>query len=70
MSAAMQNTLIRAHADWRVQRFLVDVIRPDGSSERYERMGGSSIDHTLEGMDAAGLGGVVRVVPADLVGVQ
>ena len=44
------------------RRFSVSVTRPDGSCEQYQRIGGTSMDHTSEAIDRAGLGGVVRVL--------
>ncbi len=43
-------------------RFDVSITRPDGSSDRYQRIGGTSIDHTQEAIDLAGAGGVIRVL--------
>jgi len=45
--------------------FLVSLVRPDGTGTSYHRTGGTSMDHTLDAMEQAGLGGVVRVVPVD-----
>lgn len=42
-------------------RWLVSLTKPDGSTVTWYRLGGSSIDHTLEAMDEGGLGSVVRV---------
>lgn len=47
------------------RRFQVSVTRADGKTENYQRIGGSSIDHTSEAIDKAGLGGVVRVTALD-----
>lgn len=67
----MQSTTSRptaGRADWLGERisgaprFTVDVTRPDGTNERYQRVGGTSMDHTSEAIERAGLGGVVRVV--------
>lgn len=44
------------------RRFRVSITRADGSFEQYFRVGGSSIDHSTEAVDRAGLGGVVRVL--------
>ena len=62
----MRNTLIRAFHAARVQRFAIDIVRPDGSTEHIERIGGSSIDHCTDGMERAGIGGVVRVRLLDM----
>lgn len=40
--------------------------RADGTTGSFERVGGSTIDHSLDGMERAGLGGVVRVTPVEL----
>lgn len=61
--------LVQASApiDWLAERitaprrFQVSVTRADGTTENYQRIGGTSIDHTGEAIDKAGLGGVVRV---------
>ena len=50
----------------RPPRFLVSATRADGHTDHWHRCGGSSIDHALEAQEAAGLGGVVRVVPLAL----
>ncbi|MFY9479126.1 MAG: hypothetical protein WAQ08_15890 [Aquabacterium sp.] len=47
------------------QRWRICITRPDGTSETFERVGGSTIDHSADGMDRAGLGGRVRVMPLD-----
>jgi hypothetical protein len=47
------------------RRFQVSVTRSDGTTENYQRIGGSSIDHTTEAIDKAGIGGVVRVTAHD-----
>lgn len=41
--------------------FEVAIVRPDGTRETLQRRGGSSTQHAVDGMDRAGLGGVVRV---------
>jgi len=41
--------------------YLVSITTADGASITYRRLGGSSIEHTMEAMHQAGLGGVVRV---------
>jgi len=46
-----------------VRRFLVTAIRPDGSFDTRQVSGGNNIDHALAAQEAAGLGGVVRVLP-------
>ena len=46
----------------RPQRFHVSATTADGTTSSWTAIGGSSCDHTLNAMDAAGLGGVVRVV--------
>jgi len=46
--------------------FNIAIARADGSTERWQRQGGTSVDHTLEAMDHAGLGGVVRVLPLSM----
>ena len=58
----MRNALIRAHHVAQAQRFSIDIMKPDGSVEHIERTGGTSAQHAREGMDRAGLGGVVRVL--------
>lgn len=57
----MRNTLVRAHAVANERRFSVDTTHPDGHVEHVERTGGTSTQHALQGMERAGLGGVVRV---------
>jgi len=47
------------------RRFDVSVTKPDGCVERYQRVGGTSMDHTSEAIDRAGLGGVVRVIAVE-----
>lgn len=59
-----------ASAAWRLRRFEVLVVRTDSSFEFYERIGGASMDHALEGMDIGGIGAKVRVQAIDLVEVQ
>jgi hypothetical protein len=59
-SAAVQSASVRSYQ--------VSVQRPDGTAENYQRHGGSSIDHTQEAMELAGLGGLVRVVQLDQAG--
>lgn len=49
-----------------LRRFHVSIVRADGRADTWQRLGGNSIDHALEAQQAAGLGGVVRVVPLDL----
>ena len=66
---SMQDTLNRAHALWRQRRFDVDIVRPDGTAEHLSRIGGSSMEHAQEGMERAGLGGVVRVREVEEVAV-
>lgn len=57
-----------ARTDWLAERitgprrFAVTVTHPDGSSEQYTRTGGTSMDHTSEAIEKAGLGGIVRVL--------
>jgi hypothetical protein len=48
------------------RRYLIEVVRPDGSVDRQVAVGGSSIDHTSDGMERGGLGSVVRVQPLPL----
>ncbi|MCR5864672.1 hypothetical protein [Aquincola sp. J276] len=52
---------------WRNRSPLFEVCttRPDGTTQTDLRRGGSSVDHTLEAMEAAGLGAVVRVRRVD-----
>lgn len=45
------------------QRFRVSATRPDGRTTEYTAVGGTSCGHTMDAIDLAGLGGVVRVVP-------
>jgi hypothetical protein len=47
------------------RRFSVSIARPDGTCEQYQRLGGSSMDHTSEAIERAGLGGVVRVIAVE-----
>jgi hypothetical protein len=47
-------------------RYHVTAVRSDGRARYWYRQGGNSIDHALEAQQAAGLGGVVRVVPLDM----
>ena len=47
--------------------FEVCTTRPDGTTQTEHRRGGSSVDHTLDAMEAAGLGAVVRVRRVDQV---
>lgn len=44
-------------------RFRVSATRPDGCTTEYTAIGGTSCGHTMDAIDLAGLGGVVRVVP-------
>ena len=44
-------------------QFDVTATRADGSTARWTATGGTSIQHTLDAMEVAGLGGVVRVLP-------
>jgi len=48
------------------RRYLIEIARPDGSVDRQVAIGGTSIDHTSEGMERGGLGSVVRVQPLPL----
>jgi hypothetical protein len=43
-------------------RFRVSATRADGHTSEWTAIGGNSCDHALTAMDAAGLGGVVRVI--------
>jgi hypothetical protein len=43
--------------------FEIAATRPDGTTEHWRRLGGTSMDHLAEAQDKAGLGGVVRVRP-------
>lgn len=43
------------------RRFSISIARPDGSSEHYQASGGTSMGHTNDAIDRAGIGGVVRV---------
>lgn len=45
------------------RRFLISATQADGTCSHWSRTGGCSMDHILEAMDTAGLGGVVRVQP-------
>jgi len=45
------------------RHFLVSVTHPDGRCENYQRLGGQSMDHLIDAIDRAGIGGVVRVMP-------
>lgn len=45
------------------QRYLISATQADGTCSHWSRTGGCSMDHILEAMDTAGLGGVVRVQP-------
>ena len=55
------DALIRAHAEANLKRFSIDIVRADGTTEHADRIGGTSIEHSIDGMELAGLGGVVRV---------
>jgi hypothetical protein len=48
------------------RRFLIEIVHPDGAIDRQVVAGGSSVDHTSEGMERGGLGSVVRVQPLPL----
>jgi hypothetical protein len=48
------------------RRYLIEIVRPDGSVDRQVAVGGTSIDHTSEGMERGRLGAVVRVQPLPL----
>jgi hypothetical protein len=41
--------------------FSVEISRPDGTTEQYQRIGGTIVEHTSDAMDRAGLGGTVKV---------
>ena len=47
----------------RPQVFQISIVRPDGTTHTLRRTGGQPCDHAQEGMDIAGIGGVVRVTP-------
>ena len=57
-----------ARVDWLGERitgphrFNVSISRANGSTETYERVGGSSIDRWQEAFDRAGDGAIVRIV--------
>lgn len=57
--------LLRAHAEAQPRRFAVDIVRPDGSTDHFERHACTSVDAANDGMQRAGPGGVVRVRPLD-----
>lgn len=52
---------------WRNHSPLLEVCitRPDGTTHTEHRRGGSSVDHTLDAMELAGLGAVIRVRRVD-----
>jgi hypothetical protein len=43
------------------RRFLLSITRADGTTENLQRQGGTSMDHTIEGIERGGQ--VVRVLP-------
>lgn len=49
------------------RHFHVSATRPDGTTSTWAALGGASCDHINTAADVAGLGGVVRVLPVDLV---
>ena len=48
-------------------QFHISATRADGNTSTWAAYGGTSCDHINTAADVAGLGGVVRVVPIDLV---
>jgi hypothetical protein len=41
--------------------FDIEIVKPDGTADRYQRVGGTSIEHSMHAIERAGIGGVVRV---------
>lgn len=48
------------------RQFHISATRPDGSTSTWAALGGASCDHLSDAIDAAGLGGVARVIPLDV----
>lgn len=61
MRAAHRSADVRTFPRVAPARYMVEVTRPDGSVDRTVAEGGHSCDHTMDAMERAGLGGVVRV---------
>lgn len=66
-TAEIRTLLARAHAAAQARRFAVEIAHPDGHVEYLLRQNCHPIDAANDGMDRAGLGGVVRVLDLDRV---